>query len=130
LPIRRGTGVGFSTYTLHHHPGLWKDPESFIPERFASDGGGGGGGVDAPPACPALMASHPYAFIPFGGGPPRCIGEQLALLESLVVLATLFCPAFAEGVRFSPPPGGIQASDRVFLTMRAHPGLFVYTQLN
>jgi len=51
---------------VHRHPDFWPDPERFDPERFAP-------GADED--------RHMCAYIPFGAGPRRCIGEQLALLE-------------------------------------------------
>jgi cytochrome P450 len=44
------------------------DPEEFRPERF----------LDGSPA--------PYTFIPFGGGPRRCIGASFAIMEMKTVL--------------------------------------------
>lgn len=30
-----------------------------------------------------------FAFLPFGGGPRKCVGDQFALMESTVALAML-----------------------------------------
>ncbi|GKG62876.1 cytochrome P450 97B2, chloroplastic, partial [Tanacetum coccineum] len=30
-----------------------------------------------------------FAFLPFGGGPRRCVGDQFALMESTIALAML-----------------------------------------
>ena len=32
---------------------------------------------------------HPFAWIPFGGGPRKCLGEHFAVLEMQIVLALL-----------------------------------------
>jgi cytochrome P450 len=45
---------------------------AFRPERFA-------GNDDR----------HRFAYFPFGGGPRRCIGQQFALVEGKLILATL-----------------------------------------
>ena len=47
------------------------DPEEFRPERF----------LDVSPP--------PYTFIPFGGGPRRCIGAAFAVMEMKTVLSTV-----------------------------------------
>lgn len=61
----------FSPYLTHRHPAFWTDPERFDPERFA----------------PEQLKRHPYAYIPFGAGPRKCIGNHFALLENQLVLA-------------------------------------------
>jgi cytochrome P450 len=70
--IPAGALVCISPYLLHRHPSLWDDPDRFDPLRFASD-------VEWPE----------FAYMPFSGGPRRCIGERLALLEAELALATL-----------------------------------------
>ncbi len=64
--IDAGSHVFVSPYMVHRNPVFWPDPERFDPERFAP-------GADE--------GRHMCAYIPFGAGPRRCIGEQLALLE-------------------------------------------------
>jgi cytochrome P450 len=69
-----GTPVLFSPYALHRRPELWPDPDRFDPDRFD-------------PA--AEQARHRLAWFPFGAGLRTCIGNQFALMEGPIVLATL-----------------------------------------
>ncbi|MDP3276284.1 MAG: cytochrome P450 [Deltaproteobacteria bacterium] len=72
LPVNSMAFV--SPYVTHRHPGFWRDPEGFDPERFAE-----GADKDRPT----------FAYFPFGGGPRKCIGDTFALVEATLVLATL-----------------------------------------
>ncbi len=63
-----------SPYAMHRHPDLWEDPERFDPERFAKD---------------AELGWHKFKYFPFGGGPHICIGNQFALVEGPLILATI-----------------------------------------
>jgi cytochrome P450 len=61
-------------YTTHRHPAFWEDPDEFNPERFQ----------------PERAAGRPhFAYFPFGGGPRQCIGNQFALMEAQLILATI-----------------------------------------
>lgn len=62
-----------STYVMHHHPSLWKEPEAFRPERFL-DGSEEG------------LADK---FIPFSRGPRDCIGKYFALLEGKIAVSAM-----------------------------------------
>ncbi len=73
--IPKGSTVAFSRYSLHRHPNIWEKPEEFNPERFDTTN-------------PANKRSH-YAHVPYGGGPRICVGINFALLELVVILATL-----------------------------------------
>jgi enediyne biosynthesis protein E7 len=71
FPVPPGTNVLLPLYLLHRHPGFWKEPDRFWPERF-----------DA-----AHEAERPrFAYMPFAAGPRHCIGETLALYEMLMHL--------------------------------------------
>ncbi|HXD89564.1 MAG TPA: cytochrome P450, partial [Candidatus Binataceae bacterium] len=49
-------------------------PLRFRPERFAPD---------------EVTRRSRYTYFPFGGGPRLCIGEQFALVEARLILATI-----------------------------------------
>jgi cytochrome P450 len=66
-------------YVLHRLPAFWQDAETFDPDRFA----------------PERSADRPkFVYVPFGAGPRQCIGNQFALIEAQLIVATL-----AQGYR-------------------------------
>lgn len=69
--VPRGSQLLISAYGVHHAPELWPDPERFHPERFL----------------PGAPEHDRFGYIPFGGGPRICLGEQYALVEMTCVLA-------------------------------------------
>lgn len=69
--IPAGAIVALSPYTLHRHPAFWPEPETFDPERFTPE---------------QEAARNRYAYIPFGAGARKCIGDQFALMESIIIL--------------------------------------------
>lgn len=72
--LKRGSWVFISPYVVHHDPRHFKDPETFDPERFAP------GRIEEIPT---------YAYLPFGGGPRICIGNSFAIMEIVLVAATV-----------------------------------------
>jgi cytochrome P450 len=72
---------------LHRNATYWPDPHVFNPERFLQQDG------SAAPANPA--------YVPFSKGPRNCIGQELAMIESRIILALTmrlfdFTPAYDE----------------------------------
>ncbi len=80
FPVRAGTLIGVSPFTLHRDPAHWTNPEGFDPERFAPSEGG-------------AAARPKYAYLPFGGGPRVCIGSSFALMEAQIVVAMVLARA-------------------------------------
>lgn len=70
--IPQGGTVIMSPFVTQRSETYFRDPERFDPDRWLK-------GEDIPQ----------FAYFPFGGGSRRCIGEQFALMELLVVLRTL-----------------------------------------
>jgi cytochrome P450 len=71
-PIPARAVLLLSPYVLHRHPAFWADPEQFDPERFT----------------PERSVGRPaFVYFPFGGGPRRCIGQRLAMMEMVLILA-------------------------------------------
>ena len=72
--IPAGSVVLLSQWVTQRHPDFWDEPLRFRPERFAPE---------------ELAQRSRYAYFPFGGGPRLCIGEQFALVEARLILATV-----------------------------------------
>jgi cytochrome P450 len=85
-----GGRIFVSPWLTHRHPKLWRDPEGFDPTRFADP-----------------SAIDRFAWFPFGGGPRLCIGHAFAMMEGILVLATLaqrFHLELVPGHRVEPEP--------------------------
>lgn len=75
VPLAKGATLVFSPYALHRDPRFWRSAEAFRPERFEK-------GSEA--------AQLPrFAYLPFGTGPRRCPGENLAQLELSLAVARI-----------------------------------------
>jgi cytochrome P450 len=70
--IPKRTIALISVYFIHRHPGFWSEPERFDPERFRPE---------------REEPRHAMAYLPFGLGGRRCVGEDFALLELRALLA-------------------------------------------
>lgn len=103
--IPRGAVVILCPYLLHRHPGFWEAPERFDPDRFLPE---------------RSRARHRYAYLPFGAGPRRCIGQYFALLEMLTVVSRV-----ARRVRLRPVGEPPQVASRV-VVLRTREGALVH----
>lgn len=63
--VEKGTIFGMNFYNLHRWKHIWgEDANEFNPDRFLPENS-----VDR----------HPYAFLPFSGGPRTCLGYQYGI---------------------------------------------------
>ncbi len=77
-------------YVIHRHRKLWERADEFDPDRFA------------PEREKAYLRTQ---FMPFGFGPRVCIGMSFAMIEALVLLATLVRSAeFSCDGNYAPEP--------------------------
>ena len=100
--IPKGSEVIMSQYAMHRDPRYFADPDLFKPERWEND---------------FAKTLPKYAYFPFGGGPRQCIGQQFAMMEATLMLATMaqkFSFELVPNQRIEPQPS---------ITMRPKYGL-------
>jgi cytochrome P450 len=92
--IPENSGIFVSPWVTHRNPAVWTNPEGFDPLRFAR----------------FKATGHAIpGYLPFGDGPRLCIGNNFALVEIQVVLATL-----VRRFRLDVIPGGLATPQPLF----------------
>jgi cytochrome P450 len=86
--IKRGSILLMVPYHLHRSPELWYRPEAFDPERFQPE---------------AAKQRHEFSYLPFSGGPRKCIGDRFSVIESTILLAMLAQRWNLEATSPAPP---------------------------
>ena len=72
--VPAGTTVIISPWVLHRDPRYFEEPTQFRPERWSDE---------------FTRALPRFAYMPFGGGPRICIGNQFAMMEAVLILAAV-----------------------------------------
>ena len=93
-------------FAIRYHQALrfFPDPERFDPDRWAAPDG---------------KAPGRYSYFPFDGGPRGCIGQAFAMMEAVLILATV-----AQRFRLSLVPGH-PVTPWVSMTLRPKEGVRV-----
>jgi len=72
--VSAGTTLYMSQWLIHRDPRHFENPTAFRPDRWSGD----------------LARRLPrFAYVPFGGGPRICIGNRFAMMEAVLILATI-----------------------------------------
>ena len=87
--VKAGTEVAINITGLHHHPAYWPEPFAFKPQRFDN--------FD-------MKGDNRFVFMPFGGGPRICIGNNFAMLEMQLINAMLSARVDMELVSLDVKP--------------------------
>jgi cytochrome P450 len=72
--IKAGTSMIISPWVIHRDPRVFADPLTFRPDRWT----------------PEFERALPkFGYVPFGGGARMCMGKGFAMIEAVLILATL-----------------------------------------
>ncbi|KAI9268173.1 cytochrome P450 [Phascolomyces articulosus] len=108
--IKEGTTVAYSAYVLGRSKKIWgSDAKDYSPERWIDKSG-------------KLRRETQGRWPVFSGGPRVCLGQNLAILEAIIAMATML-----QKYKFSLVPG----QDITYLSSLTFPmkyGLKVYIQ--
>ena len=72
--VPRNTQLFAFQWVTHRDPRFFNLPNDFDPDRWATD---------------SIQNLPRYAYFPFGGGPRQCIGNYFAMMEVVLLLATI-----------------------------------------
>lgn len=102
--VPEATTVLISPYVTHRNLRYWEEPEVFDPERFS----------------PTRAQGRPeFCYLPFGGGPRKCIGDRFAMTEGVLILASVAQRYRLKPVSFNP------VKPEPLVTLRPHKGILV-----
>jgi cytochrome P450 len=95
IKVLRGTDIFVSTWNLHRSPELWENPEKYDPTRwereFQNKGIKDWNGYNPD----KIMGLYPneqtsdHAFLPFGAGKRKCVGDQFAMMEATITMVSI-----------------------------------------
>ncbi|KAM2052449.1 hypothetical protein FF2_033393 [Malus domestica] len=77
FPIKRNEDIFICIWNLHRSPKQWDDADKFYPERWPLDGPN------------PNETNQNFRYLPFGGGPRKCVGDMFATFETVVALSML-----------------------------------------
>jgi cytochrome P450 len=82
--VPKGSLIFVSQRAMNRDPNTWSKPNDFIPARFDEV-------KDVKMGIPVgnPEAGHKYGFAPFGAANRSCIGQRLAILEAVQILASI-----------------------------------------
>lgn len=102
--VAKGSFLFVPISAIHRDPRWWANPEAFMPDRHL-----------------ALSPASKAAFLPFGVGPRRCIGEHFARTEARIALAAVLRKFKVEADRVPDAHPTVTLRPRGPITIRLRP---------
>uniref|UniRef100_A0A7N1A9E0 Cytochrome P450 n=1 Tax=Kalanchoe fedtschenkoi TaxID=63787 RepID=A0A7N1A9E0_KALFE len=102
-PIKRGEDIFISVWNLHRSPTNWIDADKFNPERWPLDGPN------------PNETNQNFSYLPFGGGPRKCVGDMFATFENITAVAMLV-RQFNFQLALGAPPVGLTTGATIHTT--------------
>jgi cytochrome P450 len=106
--LKKGDLAGAYSWVVHRDARWFPDPQRFDPDRFLPE---------------RFEELPPGAYFPFGAGPRMCVGQGMASLEMLLVVATL-----VRDFRLTMPEGSGPPRPLGLLSVRPAGGLPLLVQ--
>ena len=103
--IKKGDLVAFSPYVLNRNEQLYPNPESFIPERWAT------------------INPNAFQYPTFNAGPRLCLGKDMAILEMKILMSIIL-----QSYRFTLKPNHHPVRYNPSLTMPVKNGLLIHLE--
>jgi len=100
--VPKGMIISIAPHVIHRDPRWYPEPDEFRPERFSREK------EKLLPRC---------AYLPFSTGPRICIGNSFAMMEAVLILATI-----GQRYQLSLVPGQ-SITPRAALTLRPQPSI-------
>jgi len=100
--VPRGTTLLLPQWVVQRDARFFEQPEEFKPQRWGEE---------------RIKSLPKFAYFPFGGGPRVCIGQQFAMMEMVLILATI-----AQKFRFRLQAGA-KVTPMPRFTLRPVPGI-------
>jgi fatty acid synthase len=127
--VPQGTLVATPLFAIHNTVHNWDQPEQYRPERWldvptetyvfnSRSGAAAGAGAGEGAAAAAASSKRGITFMPFSEGPRNCVGQSLAKMEVLCLLAKL-CANFS--IVLAPEMGGrdgVRSRESTHLTLQ------------
>lgn len=102
--ITKKTMILASIYELHRSPSFWKEPHSYIPERFNVEN----------------KKDFSDYYYPFGAGPRMCVGNSFAIYEMVLTVAEIL-----KRYKLKTNRESVEINPMISLKPRAVPLIFI-----
>ena len=127
--IMRGTDVFLALYNIHRSSEFWENPDTFDPDRFTRQFSNPrradwAGYAPSPNSLYPNEVHSDFAYLPFGAGSRKCVGDQFACMEAVITLAMVL-RRFDLKLDIKPEDVGIYTG----ATIHTRNGLLMKSQL-